>query len=204
PHSLSGQPRAPDQSRDFRLVTDKRETGHARLGTQLASCGGGPRELEDPAAWVRRAGCRRPDARAFNFVPRRPSGQAGPGDDDRARTRRLRIACGMGRRGRRATQGRLPVGDADARPDFCGGRRGGRALDAGFDPWNKILVGHSYGGFVITNAASGPSDVSGLVYAAAYAPESGETITSMSVGYAAGAFLQHLLLAPAGFPFFIV
>jgi hypothetical protein len=57
---------------------------------------------------------------------------------------------------------------------------------------------------VITNAASGRSDVSGLVYAAAYAPESGETITSMSVGYAAGAFLQHLLLAPAGFPFFIV
>jgi pimeloyl-ACP methyl ester carboxylesterase len=71
-------------------------------------------------------------------------------------------------------------------------------------PGNKILVGHSYGGFVITNAASGRSDVSGLVYAAAYAPESGETITSMSVGYAAGAFLQHLLLAPAGFPFFIV
>ena len=71
-------------------------------------------------------------------------------------------------------------------------------------PGNKILVGHSYGGFVITNAASGRSDVSGLVYAAAYAPESGETITSMSVGYAPGAFLQHLLLAPAGFPFVIV
>jgi len=29
---------------------------------------------------------------------------------------------------------------------------------------DKILVGHSYGGFVITNAASGRSDVRGLVY----------------------------------------
>ena len=71
-------------------------------------------------------------------------------------------------------------------------------------PGNKILVGHSYGGFVITNAASGRTDVSGLVYAAAYAPESGETINSMSVGYAAGAFLQHLLPGPAGLPFVIV
>ena len=71
-------------------------------------------------------------------------------------------------------------------------------------PGNKILVGHSYGGFVITNAASGRTDVSGLVYAAAYAAESGETINSMSVGYAAGAFLQHLLPGPAGLPFVIV
>jgi pimeloyl-ACP methyl ester carboxylesterase len=71
-------------------------------------------------------------------------------------------------------------------------------------PGNKILVGHSYGGFVISNAASGRSDVSGLVYAAAYAPESGETITRMGVGYAPGAFLQHLLLAPQGLPFVIV
>jgi pimeloyl-ACP methyl ester carboxylesterase len=30
-------------------------------------------------------------------------------------------------------------------------------------PGDKILVGHSYGGFVITNAASGRSDVRGLV-----------------------------------------
>jgi len=70
-------------------------------------------------------------------------------------------------------------------------------------PGDKILVGHSYGGFVITNAASGRSDVRGLVYTAAYAPDSGETINSLSVGYAPGAFLAHLVPAPA-FPFFIV
>jgi pimeloyl-ACP methyl ester carboxylesterase len=70
-------------------------------------------------------------------------------------------------------------------------------------PGDKILVGHSYGGFVITNAASGRSDVRGLVYTAAYVPDSGETINSLSVGYAPGAFLAHLVLAPS-LPFVIV
>jgi pimeloyl-ACP methyl ester carboxylesterase len=68
---------------------------------------------------------------------------------------------------------------------------------------DKILVGHSYGGFVITNAASGRSDVRGLVYTAAYVPDTGENITDMSAGYTPGAFLSHLV--PAGrFPVFIV
>ncbi len=70
-------------------------------------------------------------------------------------------------------------------------------------PGDKILVGHSYGGFVITNAASGRSDVRGLVYTAAYVPDSGETINSLGVGFAPGAFLAHLVLAPS-FPFAIV
>jgi pimeloyl-ACP methyl ester carboxylesterase len=51
---------------------------------------------------------------------------------------------------------------------------------------DKILVGHSYGGFVIANAASGRSDVRGLVYTAAYVPDTGETINSMEVGYTPG------------------
>jgi pimeloyl-ACP methyl ester carboxylesterase len=70
-------------------------------------------------------------------------------------------------------------------------------------PGDKILVGHSYGGFVISNAASGRSDVRGLVYTAAYVPESGETITSLSAGYAPGAFLDHLVF-PVSFPVAIV
>ena len=37
------------------------------------------------------------------------------------------------------------------------------------------LVGHSYGGFVITNAAYNNSNVTGLVYIAALAPDEGET-----------------------------
>src|SRR3954465_6300306 len=70
-------------------------------------------------------------------------------------------------------------------------------------PGDKIVPGPSSGGFVISNAASGRSDVRGLVYTAAYVPDTGETINSLGVGYAPGAFLAHLVLAPA-FPFFIV
>ena len=69
-------------------------------------------------------------------------------------------------------------------------------------PGDKILVGHSYGGFVITNAAIGRSDVRGLVYTAAYVPDIGETINSLSDGYTPGAFLAHLVFVP--FPFAIV
>ena len=69
-------------------------------------------------------------------------------------------------------------------------------------PGDKILVGHSYGGFVITNAASGRTDVRGLVYTAAYVPDSGETINSLGVGYTPGAFLAHLVFAPS-LPFVI-
>jgi pimeloyl-ACP methyl ester carboxylesterase len=69
-------------------------------------------------------------------------------------------------------------------------------------PGDKILVGHSYGGFVITNAASGRTDVRGLVYTAAYVPDSGETINSLGIGYAPGAFLAHLEFP--SFPFAIV
>jgi pimeloyl-ACP methyl ester carboxylesterase len=39
-----------------------------------------------------------------------------------------------------------------------------------------ILVGHSYGGFVITNAAHNNPSVTGLVYVAALAPDEGETL----------------------------
>src|ERR1700733_2376107 len=38
-----------------------------------------------------------------------------------------------------------------------------------------VLVGHSYGGSIITNAATGANNVKDLVYVAAYAPEVGES-----------------------------
>ena len=38
-----------------------------------------------------------------------------------------------------------------------------------------VLVGHSYGGFVITNAATGGGDVRALVYVDAFMPDDGET-----------------------------
>ena len=43
-------------------------------------------------------------------------------------------------------------------------------------PGPVLAVGHSYGGAVITNAASRATNVLGLVYVAAFAPEEGETL----------------------------
>src|SRR3954465_10714387 len=39
-----------------------------------------------------------------------------------------------------------------------------------------VLVGHSYGGAVITNAATDAKNVIALVYVAAFAPQEGETL----------------------------
>ena len=39
-----------------------------------------------------------------------------------------------------------------------------------------VLVGHSYGGCVITNASTGAPNVRALVYIAAFAPDEGETL----------------------------
>lgn len=43
-----------------------------------------------------------------------------------------------------------------------------------------VLVGHSYGGSVITDAATGVSNVKALVYVAAFAPDSGENAIELS------------------------
>lgn len=47
-----------------------------------------------------------------------------------------------------------------------------------------LLVGHSYGGAVITEAGSNPK-VAGLVYVAAFAPDEGETLAGLAKRYGA-------------------
>jgi pimeloyl-ACP methyl ester carboxylesterase len=42
-----------------------------------------------------------------------------------------------------------------------------------------VLVGHSYGGAVITNAATGNPNVKALVFIAAFAPDAGETLAQI-------------------------
>jgi pimeloyl-ACP methyl ester carboxylesterase len=42
-----------------------------------------------------------------------------------------------------------------------------------------ILVGHSYGGAVITNAVNGNQSVKALVYVAAFAPDTGESVATL-------------------------
>jgi pimeloyl-ACP methyl ester carboxylesterase len=49
-------------------------------------------------------------------------------------------------------------------------------------PGPVLLVGHSYGGAVITNAGSRASNVVGLVYVAAFAPDEGETLLEVEQG----------------------
>jgi pimeloyl-ACP methyl ester carboxylesterase len=43
-----------------------------------------------------------------------------------------------------------------------------------------VLVGHSYGGMVMTNAATGNPNVRALVYIAAFAPDAGDTVAGLA------------------------
>ena len=55
-----------------------------------------------------------------------------------------------------------------------------------------ILVGHSYGGLVITEAGNDPT-VAGLVYVAAFAPDAGESVASFIKDPPAGAPVPPIL-----------
>jgi pimeloyl-ACP methyl ester carboxylesterase len=61
-----------------------------------------------------------------------------------------------------------------------------------------ILVGHSYGGVVITEAGNDPK-VAGLVYIAAFAPDSGESVASLIANPAPGAPVPPILPPRDGF-----
>jgi len=49
-------------------------------------------------------------------------------------------------------------------------------------PGPVLAVAHSYGGAVITNAATGAQNVVGLVYVAAFAPDEGEVLGAVEAG----------------------
>lgn len=69
-----------------------------------------------------------------------------------------------------------------------------------------VLVGHSYGGPVITEAAVGQPNVVALVYVAAFAPDVGESslsLSSMFPGSTLGDALQPVELADGGQDLFI-
>src|SRR6201988_2448752 len=65
-------------------------------------------------------------------------------------------------------------------------------------PAPVILVGHSYGGVVITEAGTDPK-VSGLVYIAAFAPDQGEPVQSLISNPAPGAPVPPILPPQDGF-----
>jgi len=61
-----------------------------------------------------------------------------------------------------------------------------------------LLVGHSYGGVVITEAGTDPK-VAGLVYIAAFAPDQGESVQSLISNPAPGAPVPPILPPQDGF-----
>lgn len=73
-----------------------------------------------------------------------------------------------------------------------------RALAAQNGP--AILVGHSYGGVVITEAGTHPN-VAGLVYIAAFAPDKGESVNTLIANPVPGAPVPPILPPQDGFLF---
>jgi len=71
-----------------------------------------------------------------------------------------------------------------------------RAIDA--QPGKVVLVGHSWGGVVITEAGTNDK-VSSLVYVAAFAPDAGQSIGDLGKNYPPAPGLAHLTPDAAGF-----
>jgi pimeloyl-ACP methyl ester carboxylesterase len=65
-------------------------------------------------------------------------------------------------------------------------------------PGKSLLVGHSYGGVVITEAGTDPK-VAGLVYIAAFAPDKGESVSSLIQNPPPGAPVPPILPPQDGF-----
>jgi pimeloyl-ACP methyl ester carboxylesterase len=71
-----------------------------------------------------------------------------------------------------------------------------RVIDAQSEP--VILVGHSYGGAVITEAGNDPN-VAALVYIAAFAPDAGESVNTLIADPPPGAAVPPILPPEDGF-----
>jgi pimeloyl-ACP methyl ester carboxylesterase len=65
-------------------------------------------------------------------------------------------------------------------------------------PGKTVLVGHSYGGVVITEAGNDPK-VAGLVYIAAFAPDAGESVSALIKDPPPGAAVPPILPPQDGF-----
>jgi pimeloyl-ACP methyl ester carboxylesterase len=71
-----------------------------------------------------------------------------------------------------------------------------RAIDA--QPGKVVLVGHSWGGTVITEAGANDK-VASLVYVAAFAPDAGQNSAELGKGYPAAPGSAHIVADASGF-----
>jgi pimeloyl-ACP methyl ester carboxylesterase len=71
-----------------------------------------------------------------------------------------------------------------------------RVIEA--QPGPVVLVGHSYGGAVITEAGNDPK-VAALVYVAAFVPDAGESINDLGKGQPPPPWVSELVVDSAGF-----
>ncbi|MCV7061398.1 alpha/beta hydrolase [Mycolicibacterium vaccae] len=115
---------------------------------------------------------------------RRGTRPTGRGAQRRAGARRLRRRVGLARGLRRTDHPRLP-GDHRPEPAHLAGRRCRRdQTRAGRQDGPTLLVGHSWGGTVITEVGVDPK-VAGLVYVSGLAPDAGETTGQQYADYPA-------------------
>lgn len=70
------------------------------------------------------------------------------------------------------------------------------AIDAMSGP--TVAVGHSYGGAVITSAAFGATNIIGLVYVAAFAPDEGETLGDLFQKFPPAPGFKYIAPGPRG------
>ncbi|KRV50565.1 hypothetical protein AQ490_15985 [Wenjunlia vitaminophila] len=64
-----------------------------------------------------------------------------------------------------------------------------------------LLVGWSYGGAVVTNAARGRDDVAALAYIAGFAPDEGETVGDIVRRHPGSLLFQHLKVTEDGYSY---
>ena len=82
---------------------------------------------------------------------------------------------------------RSPAADAAALGDLL------RTVDG-----PVLLVGHSYGGMVISNVAADAAEITGLVYVCAFAPEPGDTCNALAARFPGSTLAETLRPVPHG------